>query len=400
MSDYLAAEALIEHVRVLSHGIGPRPAGSLDEAAARAYVRGILEAAGITGTEELPFLTPDSWGYGMIIPTLIALGSNGLGVLGKPGKLLGGLATLTSVAALWRMTGGYKGWFQSWQPRRNSATLIARIAPDGEIKRRVVLVGHTDTNKHRLTFSPQTKRFMLPASTVSIGAALLNGLAQIAEALGWQWGMSALRRYTLAGLAGGLLTLLADETGGFVDGANDNATAVACLLGLGDHLAHHRLRQTEVWLAFTGAEETGCLGMHALLDAYGDDLGDAWFIDFEMVGAPHTAYVTFHSGFAYGNGYAPDPDSLALAEQVAAQNPGLGVTGRPMVIMEEVGTLRRRDFRGICLAGVGEDGWLTNWHRYSDTLEHIDPAGIERAARFALAMIHALDGGARSNGRF
>jgi hypothetical protein len=41
---------------------------------------------------------------------------------------------------------------------------------------------------------------------------------------------------------------------------------------------------------------------------------------------------------------------------------------------------------------VGPDGWLANWHRYSDNVYSIEPAGIERAARFALAMMQTLDG--------
>jgi hypothetical protein len=62
-----------------------------------------------------------------------------------------------------------------------------------------------------------------------------------------------------------------------------------------------------------------------------------------------------------------------------------------MVIVEEVGTLRGRGFRGICLVGVGPDGWLANWHLYSDTVDNIVPEGVERAAHFALAMLETLD---------
>lgn len=44
------------------------------------------------------------------------------------------------------------------------------------------------------------------------------------------------------------------------------------------------LEHTEVWLAFTGAEEVGSVGMHVLLDRCGEQLRDAYFLDFEMVG--------------------------------------------------------------------------------------------------------------------
>jgi hypothetical protein len=110
-----------------------------------------------------------------------------------------------------------------------------------------------------------------------------------------------------------------------------------------------------------------------------------------MVGTETIAYVTQHSGLSFVNGYTPDAESLALAEQTAQQHPDLHVQGREMVIVEEVGTLRGRGYRGICLVGVGPDGWLANWHQYTDTAENIIPAGVERAARFALAMLQTLD---------
>jgi len=46
---------------------------------------------------------------------------------------------------------------------------------------------------------------------------------------------------------------------------------------------------------------------------------------------------------------------------------------------------------GNALERLGRDGWLANWRRYSDTVENVQPAGVERAARFALAMMHTLD---------
>jgi hypothetical protein len=188
-----------------------------------------------------------------------------------------------------------------------------------------------------------------------------------------------------------LLLSLLEETGGFIDGASDNASAVACLLGLGMQLQEHPLEHTEVWLAFTGAEEVGCVGMHSLLDTYGPDLQDAWFLDFEMVGVSDIAYVTRHRSASYLTAYAPDAESLALAEETASSHPDSQVTGRPMVMVEEVGCLRGRGFRGLCLVGVGKDGWLANWHRYSDNLDNIEPEGLERAARFAWAMMQTLD---------
>lgn len=137
----------------------------------------------------------------------------------------------------------------------------------------------------------------------------------------------------------------ADGRGPYVDSANDNASAVACALGLAEHLKTEPLEHTEVWLAFTGAEEVGCLGIHALLGAYSETLRDAWFLDFEMVSTDEIAYVT----------------------------------------------LRSRGYRGLCLAGFGDDGWLANWHQTTDDTAHLVSAGLEKATTFAWRMLQALE---------
>jgi len=254
-----------------------------------------------------------------------------------------------------------------------------------------VLLAHTDSNKHRLSFHPRLKKYILGVTTAALGAMVSNGVAQVVEALSGCRGAARFRKASLGAILVSLLIALSDETGPYVPGANDNASAVACVLGLAAQLRQQPLRHTEVWLAFTGAEEVGCLGAHALLDAYGDRLRDAWFLDFEMVGTEEVAYVTRHTGFSLLSTYRPDAESLAWAERVSRQHPEMRVHGREMVIGEEVGALRIRGYRGLCLSGFGPDGWLENWHQTSDNVANIVPGGLEKAARFAWAMLQDLD---------
>ncbi len=393
MNDALQAENLLKHVRALSEHIGPRPTGHPAEAVAQEYIRDTLHALGYEQVQTQPFATWDTWGYATVTPALLALAGNGLGAAGKNGRFLGGLLSLL---------GGYHSLDAArcarqplaplYPGKKESKNLLLRIPPTGQRLHRVVLLAHTDTNKHRHTFTPAMKRYLLPLNTLNIALQLLNGVAQLALGAGAGKWAAWLRRLSAAGMLAALGLLLADELEGYVAGANDNATAVAVLLGLAAHLKHHPLQHTEVWLAFTSAEEVGCVGLHKLLDEHGHTLHNAYFIDFEMVGCKEVAYVTAHSGFSYFSGYQPDPESLRLAERVARKQPELGVLARKMIIGEEVGALRSRDYRGICLVGVGEDGWLANWHQYSDRLESIEPVGLERAARFALAMMQELDG--------
>ncbi len=393
MSEILSTATLMTHVRKLAEEIGPRPAGHLAEMRARQYIRQELGALGYDEIETLPFLTPDTWGYALGNPLALTLVGNLLGTRSRMGKLLGGVAALGCAYTLWRSTRIDKQPLAELSPRRQSATLIARVPSTEEPRRTLVLLAHTDSNKHRLSFHPRLKKYILGVTTVALGAMTGNGVAQLVEALSGCRGAARFRKASLGAVLAGLLIALGDEIGPYVPGANDNASAVACVLGLAAQLRQQPLRHTEVWLAFTGAEEVGCLGAHALLDAYGERLRDAWFLDFEMVGTKEVAYVTRHTGFSLLSTYRPDAESLAWAERVSRRHPEMGVQGREMVIGEEIGALRVRGYRGVCLSGFGPDGWLENWHQTSDNVAHIVPAGLEKAARFAWAMIQDLDAG-------
>ena len=391
MNDPLTSDALMQHIRALAEGIGPRPAGHLQEAEARRYIRHALREAGITEVERMPLTAWDTWGYTLIAPALLTLLGNGMGALGPAGWVAGAMSAFFAAHHLHRSTAGGRQPLAFLFPRRETANLIVRLPPRSEVRHRVVLIGHTDTNKHRFTFAPSMKHLLRATATAAELLLLLNGALQLARAVGAAGWLQGLHRATVGAIALTLPYLLGDERGGYIPGAADNASAVACLLGLGAQLRREPLERTEVWLLFSAAEEVGCLGMHAFLDRYGEVLRDAWFLDFEMVSTPRIAYVTRHSSLSYLNAYAPDPESLAWAARTARRHPELGVEGRPVVIVEEVGSLRGRGFRALGLVGVDEEGWLANWHRLEDDLAHLDPEGTERAARFALAMLRLLD---------
>ncbi len=393
MIDTLTAAQLLTHVSALACDIGPRPAGHPAEAQAREYIRRILIESGFDAgeIEELPFATPDTWGWLFAGPIGLTLAANGLGKIGgQMGKFIGGAWSLFSALELTRTTRTQRQRLSFLYPTRPSADVLVRIPAQEKAKRRVVLVGHTDTNKARVTFSKPVKRWLTMLLSAGTLVPAINGLALLSRALNGRKKAQLTQRLTVLSLLSFIPLLLLDERGSYIDGANDNASAVACLLGLGAYLKQQPLKHTEVWLAFTGAEEIGGLGMHHLLDVYGEQLRDAWFVDFEMVGTREIVYIVDH-GVSYLTPYGPDRAALELAFETSRQYPELRVNGQAVTIVEEVGALRSRGFRALCLAGVDAEGWLANWHQRTDTVENINPIGLEKAARFALGMMEVLD---------
>lgn len=391
MSDPLSAKVLMNHVRVLASDIGPRPTGQPAEDQARDYIQQVLSEHGIDSVEQQSFQTRPTIGIGVSIPLVLTLVANALSLAGRFASFLAGALTFMSAASVWRLFSGQRSLLEVLEPKVTSANLIARIPAATERHQTLVFIGHVDSQKKQLLTEAHVKPFMLRASTTWLGLLLVNSLALFTQHTRLKW-LARIVQWVSAVMLGNVFQqALNEERHSYVAGANDNATAVACLLGLGEQFQANPLQHTEIWLAFTGAEEVLCTGLHHLLDTYGPELRDAWFVDFEMVGTNDIAYVTKHSGLSLLNAYTPDRASLNLATQTSQRHPELEVHGREMVMVEEVGTLRGRGFRGICLVGVGSDGWLANWHQYSDVTENIVPSGIERAAKFAHGMAQEID---------
>jgi hypothetical protein len=186
-----------------------------------------------------------------------------------------------------------------------------------------------------------------------------------------------------------VVTLRKDDRTPFSPGAHDNAASVAVALELGRRLASRPLEETQVWLAFTGAEESDHAGVYELLRRYGKGLRQAAFIGLEGLGSGELVYLTRQGLCSY---YRPDAGLLTLAAQVAAQRPELAVLPAEMTGEDETGTLRRRGYRAICVAGRDPVcGTLPFWHRPEDTPDKVSAEFMERAADYLMALLEQWD---------
>jgi Zn-dependent M28 family amino/carboxypeptidase len=171
-------------------------------------------------------------------------------------------------------------------------------------------------------------------------------------------------------------------------GANDNAASVAVNLGLAMQLSREPLETTEVWFAFTGAEEVDHRGLKVLLKEH-PELRDALFIDLEGVGGGELCYLVQEGILSY---YNPDPELLRVAEEAAKKRFDLNVKPGVMPVVDEVQTLRRLGYRAICLAGRDpQTDSLPYWHTCEDTVEHVSAAALGRTAEFVWEMLHGID---------
>jgi len=388
--DSLQPDRIMKHMSALCKGIGPRPAASEAERRAGDYVQISLRAAGVQNIAVQPFRSNTTLGaQGIpiaVMSLLAALLARRKGWLNKAAA-----AGLYAFAAhsLRQVLKAEPPVYQPLIAWGNSQNVIGVIPPLGEVRQRITLIGHLDSNKQRFLFPTNPPSLLKPIQTVSQGVLWLNAAFSLLR----MFRRRPLNRwdaFTVGLVLSNLIMLVNDEQQPYVEGANDNASAVAVLLGIAEQLAVTPLKHTEVTLLFTGCEEVGCIGLLRYLERNQPPRQKHYFIDLEMVGTGNICYVTKH-GVSHLTAYTPDPELEALAERAATKHLPLAIAGKDMLIVEEVATLDRLGYKALCIAGYNQEGYLPNWHRVSDKLENIQPGTLSRAAQYTWALMQEID---------
>jgi hypothetical protein len=379
----------LEDVRHLAGTIGPRGTGTPAEAAAADYVSGRLTGLGLA-PERHPLHTVASQNVFPIAISLLALLAALVYTLA--GALTRGLAAGLSFFAAWSLWQTIRNAFNPIEhllPKLDSQNVEARLKPRRQPTRRAVLLAHLDTNRCRLVWQSLTVRSLEPMTWLTLSVPFLMGLLYLAGAIlggRWWWWLSfPLAAYEL----GALVTLVRDDRTPYSPGAHDNAASVAVALEVAARLKAAPLENTEVWFVFDGAEETDHAGVLDLLRRHGKELRSAAFFGLEGLGSGELVYLTRQGLCAP---YHPDPDLLAAAERVAANQPEFEFHPAEMLAEDDVRSLRGRRYRAIGIAGRDpQTGILPHWHRPDDTPETVSSETMARAADILVALLKELD---------
>lgn len=387
------AERLMEHLKILCNQIGPRPATSREERRAAEYIRQYLETTGIDDIRDQFFTSPDSLGW-TFLPTWMLGISSGM-FDGKFGKLFGGVRLLFAAKSLRDALLNKQPSYISLLAQGASQNVIARIAPSGDVRRRVFLVANLDTSKHRNSLPVGIPGLTRPLYTATLGLLAAAGLSMIVDDLRGKRDKNKLQLLASAVSAVGMGMWLWDATQPYVEGANDNASSVAALLALGAQLHAQPLAHTEVTLLFTGCAEAGAVGIENYLDQYAPPRYNSTFINLEMVGAGRLGYVAQHGASLFST-YRPSPQITVTAAQVARDNPALRVNGVDLPLVDEMASIVARGYEAITIAGYDDHEEPSHWHRASDMIAGIEADTLVRATDYTAKLLQALDSKAAS----
>jgi hypothetical protein len=381
---------LLSDLRTLASEIGPRGTGTPGEEAAAKFVAGRLSALGLPVERETfrAVASQNAFPLAIDLVALLAVPVYALG--GTAGRWIGAGLALSTAPLLWQAIRTSNSLLRPLLPQVTSRNVVARIEPQGAPRQRAVVLAHLDTNRCRIAWQSSAVSFVEPLTVLTLAVLAALGLLYLVGALlggpGWVLWASLL---PVGYIIGTVVTLWQDERTPYSPGAHDNAASVAVALDVGARLAAQPLDGTQVWLAFTGAEETDHAGLYALLRQRGAALRQAAFIGLEGLGSGELVYLTRQGVCAH---YSPDTELQAMVASIAARRPELGVRAAQMTMEDEVGTLRRRGYRAICLAGRDPaTGTLPHWHRADDTAETVSVEFMDRAVNLVAALLQDLD---------
>jgi Peptidase family M28 len=382
----------MDHVRALAEEIGPRGSTTPKETEAARYAAQVLKAMGLDPETET-FTSARSQWYPYALFAGLALVSIALYWIGGRWSAIAALAlTLVALSStLLELT--FRPNPLRWVlPKGQSQNVWVRLQPAGEVRERVVLMGHLDTHRTPIVFSTAAwLKFFGALVPAALGCTVI---LLVLFALGIVWPGAGLRYaslpFALAVLGLLLIVAQADLTP-YTAGANDNASGAGVVLSLAERLRQQPLAHTEVWAVLSGCEEVGCYGAEAFARSHRAELGRAPWLTLDSVGGKGTG-ATYLVSETFLTTARSDSGLLKLAGEVAAHHPELDAHGfRFSGAFTEGAVGAKYGFRVLTLVGHRRDGILPEWHRFSDVVANVDPAAVERTEAFTWELLHEID---------
>lgn len=374
-----------------------RPPCSPGERQAAEWLADRFRAAGVADValEEEP-----SWGsFPPTVTVLSALGAAGALLSLRGHRALGGLlSTGALLGILDEVDNGPRILRPAVRRERRTTNVVARLGVP-EAPRTLVVLGHHDAAQTGFLFDQTAvaafhERFpdvipQIKTQPPQWWGTLVGPLAGIAAALTGRRSPAAVGATFGVGSAVVLGDMWRSEV---VPGANDNLSAVGCLVALAEMLRERPLAGLRVWLVSAGAEETLQDGIRGFLDTHRDELptGSTWFLNLDTVGSPRLVML---------EGEGP----------VRMEHFDEGFRERVWGLAERLGLKLERGFRArastdaviphregyptVNLTSVNDYHHLTNYHLPSDTPENLHWDTVVEAARVAYAVADDLAGG-------
>lgn len=389
----------LEHAAKITQASPGRGSATQAETQAAEYVQAQLGALGVADVRRQPFQGLRSIWLFLALVFGLALAGHAAFWLLRPalGAWAGWVVSLMAFALggfiLWRKFTFRSYPLRSSLPHGPSQNVLAVLPAAQERRRRVLLVSHLDSHRAVFWFASDflVRVFALSEPVALFGIFFAPLLYLLAALSGWApfaWLGAALALFHFIGWFTGITA----DLGPYSPGANDNAAAAGTLLALAERLQAEPLAHTEVWLAFTGCEETGCDGMLALLAEQRAALQEALILDLELVGIGEQLVYMHDEGVL--RRLTIDPQVERLLQEAGQAFDLRPVSTRGTGAFTEAGTAWEHGFRqAACILALRKGSPLMpEWHRLSDVPDRLQVGTLGRVHDLAWEVLRRYDG--------
>lgn len=159
---------------------------------------------------------------------------------------------------------------------------------------------------------------------------------------------------------------------GYSNGASDNATGVAAAIETANRLWNKNLKDLEVELVLTGAEEVGMIGARDYFLKYAKDFKkDTFLINFDTLGNGTLKVITQTGSWS---NIIYDNKIIKLSQKIISQNADLQhiMMGAWHTADFDSVWFQRAGMPCVTLAALDANGRMPNIHRPTDTLDNVD----------------------------
>ena len=349
-----------------------------------------LEEMGLDVSVEQFRATPSySWEIILCSLTVIA----GL-IIGIWLSFMGAALVLLGYWSLVRHFMGRGTLFTHLIPRGSSQNVLGKIKSHGdEFKRRIILMAHYDTARASALFSPG----MVKSFRKNFVFNMYLGTGAIPWAfLGQYWGNFIWYKLGtgIIGLiffSNVLIHLHREIVHRYVQGMNDNGSGVAAVFDIINKLNSSPLLNTEVWVLFTGCEETSIQGARNFVDEHKYELKteSTYVINLDNIGQGNLHFATGEGMTIF---WKYDDLIINKCASIASRPEFSGI--RPLeyrLAYFDALTFAQNGYPCTTLIALDDNGAIPNWHWYTDTIENIDWKPIELAVDFSVELSRQID---------
>ncbi len=280
----------------------------------------------------------------------------------------------------------FRNWLDFLFPNLKSLNVFGTLEPQSEVKQTVILSGHMDSVRE-FKWWYRLKQF--GAKLTLVGGALLflqpllfALLFLFSSRLG-QWSMQVW--WVLVLLAPSTIVFLDMRGKNVVDGAIDNLSGIAVALHTGRNLAHGQvigkslLQNTRIKIVSFGSEECGLRGSFAFAAKYAEQLQEENTIVLNFDTIRERAQLTIlEAEVTTRVSYPRD-----LIDQMEQAFRNCSVPCKIIKLMvggTDAAPFRRYSIPSISVIGMSTDKLDPTYHTRLDTLENLNPDGINALA--------------------